>query len=303
MCPQVAMIQCIFYPDYAEYLQNNIAENLKHYIDPAYDWKVAAGESIKELDFEQPDLSGMMDYAESKKAVDDFYAAKILYEAYRGILTPLQAAQSHFWQYLSHVVLYPYMRKRWPEINNPNCPASYISEHWFYGQGLIRNWLEGMYWSVRNTVIENEDGTLDYKYTKLLFSIQKLRDRGIAAATYIFSNPELVRGILDFYFDELGKAEKGEDSVFDKYFEYRTDKCIQLINKLGGVVELSILTSKDIYSFLEENRDVIKNVGDRKKEKKLRDEAQASAATTSTMVKPQNVSKKDKPKKRKHKKR
>ena len=160
-----------------------------------------------------------------------------------------------------------------------------------------------MYWSVRNTVIENEDGTLDYKYTKLLFSIQKRRDRGIAAATYIFCTPELVRGILDFYFDELGKAEKGEDSVFDKYFEYRTDKCIQLINKLGGVVELSILTAKDIYSFLEENRDVIKNVGDRKKEKKLRDEAQASAATASTMVKPQKVSMKNKPKKRKHKKR
>lgn len=276
------MVQCVFYPDYAEGLQSNVTENLQHYIDPSYDWKLAAGDNVKELDFEQPDLSGMMEFAESKKAVDDFYAAKILYEAYRGILTPLLAAQSHFWQYLSHVVLYPYMRKRWPEINNPDCRDSYISEHWFYEQGLIRNWLEGMYWSVRNTVIENEDGTLDYKYTKLLFSIQKLRDRGIAAATYIFSNPELVRGILDFYFDELGKAERGEDTVFDKYFEYRTDKCIQLINKLGGVVELSILTSKDIYSFLEENRDVIKSVGDRKKEKKLRDVAHAAASAASS---------------------
>ena len=158
-----------------------------------------------------------------------------------------------------------------------------------------------MYWSVHNTVIVNEDGTLDYKYTKLLFSIQKLRDRGIAAATYIFSNPVLVRGILDFYIDELGKAEKGEDTVFDKYFEYRTDKCIQLINKLGGVVELSMLTSKDIYNFLEENREVIKNVGDRKKEKKLREEAQA--ATTTPRKPAQQASKKHKHKKNKHKKR
>lgn len=299
------MKQCIFHPDYAEYLQNNVAENLKYYIDPSFDWKQAAGDNVRELEFEQPDLSGMMEYAESKKAVDDFYAAKILFESYRGLLTPLQAAQSHFWQYLSHVILYPYMRKRWPEIDNPDCRASYISEHWFYEQGLIRNWLEGMYWSVRNTVIENEDGTLDYKYTKLLFSIQKLRDRGIAAATYIFSNPELVRGILDFYFDELGKAERGEDTVFDKYFEYRTDKCIQLINKLGGVVELSMLTSKDIYSFLEENRDVIKSVGDRKKEKKLRDEAQAAAvAVSSVSSKPApKAEKKKKHKKHKHKKR
>jgi hypothetical protein len=297
------MLQGIFIPSYAEFLQANVSENLKYYIDPSHDWKLAAGDNVKELDFEQPDLSGMMEFAESKKAVDDFYAAKILFEAYRGVLTPLLAAQSHFWQYLSHVVLYPYMRKRWPEIDNPDCRASYISEHWFYEQGLIRNWLEGMYWSVHNTVIENEDGTLDYKYTRLLFSIQKLRDRGIAAATYIFSNPILVRGILDFYFDELDKAEKGEETVFDKYFEYRTDKCIQLINKLGGVVELSMLTSEDIYNFLEENRDVIKSVGDRKKEKKLRDEAQAAFENASPDSPVQGTSKKSKHKKSKHRRR
>lgn len=297
------MKQGIFLPSYAEFLQANIAENLPKYTDPSFDWRQAAGDFIQERDFEQPDLSGMMEFAESKKAVDDFYAAKILYEAYRGILTPLLAAQSHFWLYLSHVVLYPYMRKRWPEINNPDCPASYIAEHWFYGQGLIRNWLEGLYWSVHNTVIVNEDGTLDYKYTKLIFSIQKLRDRGIAAATYIFSNPVLVRGILDFYFDELEKAEKGEDTVFDKYFEYRTDKCIQLINKLGGVVELSMLSSKDIYNFLEENRDIIKSVGDRKKEKKLRDEAQAASNTASASTQQTQSSNKHKHKKHKHKRR
>lgn len=301
------MKQGIFLPAYAETLQANVEENLRYYIDPLHDWKKAAGDNIQELDFDQPDLSGMMKYANTNKAVDDFYAAQILYEAYKDILSPLKAAQSHFWQYLSHVVLYDYMRARWPEINDPNCRASYISEHWFYGQGLIRNWLEGMYWSVRNTVIENEDGTLDYKYTKLLFSIQKLRDRGIAAATYIFSNPVLVRGILDFYFDELGKADRGEDSVFDKYFEYRTDKCIQLINKLGGVVELSMLTSQDIYNFLEENRDVIKSVGDRKKEKKLREEALAAAAASTSTISDDKQSrkpeKKKKHKKHKHKKR
>lgn len=299
------MIQEIFTPAYAETLQANVSENLKYYTDPTYDWKQAAGDNVKSLDFEQPDLSGMMEYADSKKAVDDFYAAQILYEAYRNVLTPLLAAQSHFWQYLSHVVLYPYMRKRWPEINNSDCHASYISEHWFYEQGLIRNWLEGLYWSVHNTVIVNPDGTLDYKYTKLLFSIQKLRDRGIAAATYIFSNRVLVRGILDFYIDELGKAERNEDTVFDKYFEYRTDKCIQLINKLGGVVELSALSSEDIYRFLEDNREIIKNVGDRKKEKKLRDEAQAAAMSGApVMTAPKTApSKKHKHKKHKHKKR
>ena len=297
------MKQCIFLPSYSEFLQANVAENLKYYTDQSFDWKESAKDNIRELDFDQPALSGMMTYAESTKAVDDFYAAKTLYDAYKDVLTPLLAAQSHFWQYLSHVVLYQYMRTRWPEINNPDCPASYISEHWFYGQGLIRNWLEGMYWSVHNTVIENEDGTLDYKYTRLLFSIQKLRDRGIAAATYIFSNPVLVRGILDFYFDELEKVERKEDSVFDKYFEYRTDKCIQLINKLGGALELSILSSEDIYNFLKDNREVIKNVGDRKKEKKIKDEAQAALASTISSAIQKQARGKDKHKKHKQKRR
>ena len=86
------------------------------------------------------------------------------------------------------------------------------------------------------------------------------------------SNPALVRGMLKFYMDELKKKE--EDTVFDKFFEYRTDKCIQLVNKLGGVVDLSTYTESDIYKFLDSNREYIKSVGDRKKEKKKREAAQ-----------------------------
>lgn len=275
------MKQKIFTPQYASMLNDNVEENLSKYLDAYFDWEQDAGDQIRELDFEQPDLSEMLNFTASKRAVDDGQAAKILYEAYMDHLSPLQAAQKHFWQYLSHVVLKDYMRARWERVNDVDCPASYIQEHWFYSQGRIRNWLEGMYWSVFCTVIKNEDGTLDYTYTDFLFSIQKLRDRGIGAATYVMSNPNVVHGMLDFYMDELEKKEKGEDTVFDKYFEYRTDECIQLINKLGGVVELSSLSRDDIYNYLNDSRDYIKSVGDRKKEKKLRDEAAAAAAETS----------------------
>lgn len=148
-----------------------------------------------------------------------------------------------------------------------------IDEHWFYRQGKIRNWLEGLYWSFKCTAIKKEDGSYDYTYTQFLFSIQKLRDRGIGAATYVMSNPASVMGILRFYMDELAKKEKDPDSsVFDKHFEYRTDKCIQLINNLGGVIDLATYTEEDFYNFLNDNREYIKNVGDRKKEKKEREE-------------------------------
>lgn len=152
----------------------------------------------------------------------------------------------------------------------------------------MRNWLEGLYWSVKCSVIEKEDGTLDYTYTDMLFSIQKIRDRGLAAAPYIISNKEAVIGILKFYMNE---KDKGEAGVFDKYFEYRTDKCIQLINKLGGSIELAEYNSDDFFAFLDANRDYIKSVGDRKKEKAERD-AQNGVSNNSSKKKKKHRNKK-----------
>jgi hypothetical protein len=158
-----------------------------------------------------------------------------------------------------------------------------------------------MFWSVYCTVIENEDGSLDYRHTEFLFSIQKLRDRGIGAATYVISSPPVVQGMLSFYMDELAKNERGEDSVFDKYFEYRTDKCIQLVNKLGGVVELGTLSKEEVYNFLNDNREYIKSIGDRKKEKKLRDQAAAEQAAAEGHANPASKTSKTNKKKRKRK--
>ena len=273
------MKQRIFTPQYSEYLESNINENIAKYNNPDFIWEEEAKsqDAIRELSFEQPDLSGMMEYADNSRATNDFYAGKILFEGYDH-LTSLNAAQSHFWHYLSHVVLYKYMCTRWSKNDGSQLTYNNINEHWFYGQGRIRNWLEGLYWSFKCTAIKQDDGNYDYTYTKFLFSIQKLRDRGIGAATYVMSNPEAVRGILRFYMDELEK--KGSDlesSVFDKHFEYRTDKCIQLINKLGGVIDIGAYSEDDFYRFLDDNREYIKSVGDRKKEKKERDEQLAAA--------------------------
>lgn len=287
------MKQRIFTPIFCEDLVSNINENLSKYNNPDYSWEEEAKsqDAIREIDFEQPDLTGMMEFADNSLAVNDFNAGRILFESYEH-LTPLHAAQSHFWFYLSHVVLYKYMCTRWAKDDGTQLTYNNVNEHWFYGQGRIRNWLEGLYWSFKCTAIKQEDGSYDYTYTKFLFSIQKLRDRGIGAATYVMSNPTAVHGILRFYMDELEKKESNPElSVFDKHFEYRTDKCIQLINKLGGVIDIGTYTEDDFYKFLDDNREYIKSVGDRKKEKKERDEAMSAAG-----IKPK------KSKKKKHKK-
>ena len=95
--------------------------------------------------------------------------------------------------------------------------------------------------------------------------------------------------------DELEKSESNpEASVFDKYFEYRTDKCIQLINKLGGVIDIGAYSEEDFYKFLNDNREYIKSVGDRKKEKKERDEAMAAAGIAPKKKKKHKKNKKHK---------
>ena len=93
------MKQTIFTPEFAEVLRNHVQDNLTHYLDPAFMWREEAEkhDGLYETDLEQPDLSGMLAYADSKKSTDDFEAGKILFEAFKD-LTPMQAAQSHFHQ-------------------------------------------------------------------------------------------------------------------------------------------------------------------------------------------------------------
>lgn len=295
------MKQIIFTPEFAERLRYHVADNLPHYLDPTFSWKKEAEkfDGLHETDIEHPDLSGMLAYAESKTSADDFEAGKILFEAFKD-LTPMQAALSHFWQYLSHVDLYEYMRKRWNKVDEQDCDPNYIAEHWFYKQN--RNWLEGLYWSFKNTVQIREDGSIDYTYTKFLFREQNLRNRGIMPSATVFRNPVALKGVLRFCIDEIEKKERGEDTVFDKYLEYRITAprgVVQLVNKLAGVIEAAAYTSQDFYDFLMASRDIIKSQGDRKKEKKERDEKLAAAGIVATKKKKSKKDKKNKKRKRK----
>ena len=290
------MKQVIFTPEFTDKLRYHVKDNLARYLDPTFNWRKEAEmyDGLYETDFEQPDLSGMLVYADSKTSTDDFEAGKILFEAFKE-LTPMQAAQSHFWQYLSHVDLYEYMRRRWSKVNEKDCDPNYIAEHWFYKQN--RNWLEGLYWSFKNTIQFREDGSLDYTYTKFLFKEQNLRNRGIMPSATVFRNPEALKGVLQFCIEELDKKERGEDTVFDKYFEYRITApkgVVQLVNKLSGVIEASVYTSQDFYDFLVASREIIKSQGDRKKEKREREKAKSDAGISPKKRKKQKKNKRHK---------
>lgn len=286
------MKQKVFTPTYVDDLKDRVAENMAKYRDPNYSWETDANTEIRELEFEAPDLSAMTSFSRANTD-DDFEAAKILFLAYKD-LSPLEASHRNLWQYLSHVTLYDYMHKRWHDVEKEDCAVSYVEEHWFYKQN--RNWLEGLYWSVKCSVLVDDNGEYDFKYTKILFSDQNIRNRGIMAAPYVCSNPNAMRGVFRFVDEELQKKERGEDTVFNLYYEYRFQQgIIQAINKLGGVVELGAFTEQDFYDFLQDNRDVIKSYGDRKKERKERLAQMEAAGIT--------LPKKSKNKKRKKRRR
>lgn len=70
------MKQKIFTKDYSEMLKSSVEENMGYYRDPEFSWEAAAGNNVKELDFDQPDLSGMMQYAETNDSKVDLFAAQ-----------------------------------------------------------------------------------------------------------------------------------------------------------------------------------------------------------------------------------
>lgn len=76
------MKQKAFTPIFADNLRSKVGENIAKYNNPDYLWANEAKEAdaMIELDFEEPDLSGMMDYADNSLAKNDFFAGKILFE-------------------------------------------------------------------------------------------------------------------------------------------------------------------------------------------------------------------------------
>ena len=264
------MKQKQFKSEFADTLKTSIRENISNYQSDAF---AVPEKMVEDTTFEHPEglLAAMMPYA-TNESKTEYYAAIALYKAFSD-LTPLQASYKPFWLYLSHVDLFPYMQKRWPDIRrtdmDPEDYESYVIDHWFH-PSPIRNQLEGLYWMVRQTVQKKDDGEFDFTFTEFLFSRRKLGNRGVAAS-YLFRNSKVVKGILKFYMDK-------EDTLLTPHFEEKTDYCIQLMNRKGAVSELSLWNEDDVYNFLDEHSDEISKIIDRKVQKRI--DAENAAANT-----------------------
>lgn len=174
----------------------------------------------------------------------EFEAAVHLYEGYKSI-SPLLASTENFWVYLTHTELLPYCQKRWPKVMSGDASKDYILDHWFFSsQGMMRNTLASLWWSVYFSVDESRENP--YELTEVLFKNYSFRVIWFAIFLRIKNG---LLGVLEFIKDNM--------PLFSKNFEIRGRYLAQYINRLGAVRNLSYLPKEFFYAECEKIKDNI----------------------------------------------
>lgn len=193
-----------------------------------------------------PNIEATPDLVSHLDSNDDFKTAVQLYEAFQK-LEPIQASDERLWVYLSHVDLYPYMIKRWDEVNlrKANNSSKYILDHWFLNSSaqssLLRHALAGLWWSVYLSVDESR-GEKKYDLTKILFRQLDFPTRTLG--TYkLGRHKEAVIGILEFI--------QENEELFKSKFEDKTRFVTKYLNVVGGVKPISYYDRNFFKSELE----------------------------------------------------
>lgn len=159
-------------------------------------------------------------------AETDGEAAKALFRAYAR-LTPVQAAYDPFWVYLSHVDLYGFVRRRWPDIETDKRPSNYVKEHWF-GKDIMQS-LSGWWWTVYYTVGEDKE---DFTLTDFLFNRREDLRQNLGTSA-LFRHRPFTRALLSFLIDN--------DDITKESQIPRCRFIIQYFNRQGAIKQLAVM--------------------------------------------------------------
>ncbi len=171
----------------------------------------------------------------------DFQNSKIIFEAYKDKLNPIQASDLRFWSYLTHVVHWDYMYTRW-KIDAPDEDDSgaddekkspqekvitRIKTHYFFGasqgKSFVRQGISRLFWGAYLTYDENSDNP--YEFTEYFFSKQDIfqsitersyaRNRVLVLATLkeLKKHPDLSRSDIRLFLSKLNQT--GAITVLD----------------------------------------------------------------------------------------
>ena len=259
----MATYQRIFSDRYSEELKRSVLklESLDKYNCDGCPFEVDNNNSIIMTRIEHPDgLNKELVKYTNATAGDDFQAAKLLFEAY-GKIPLLLASHAPFWECLSHIDLYDYMRLRWPKATIEDQTSKeqlkkYIIDHWFYS-GQNGQWLAGLWWSVKLTYRETRDDP--YELTRVLFKNQDWRGRTGGPST-VFRHQPAADAIIEF-------VQKHEKDVFRGDFNGKSRYMMKYLNRVGGSKELMYMDKQFFVDLLERKAHDIEHNYDEKSRK------------------------------------
>lgn len=226
-------LQKVFTQAYTEELRTHI--DPQNYKGDAFIYDNSQVKTLMRVRHDDGLAKFMVDHAES-----DFDCAIALFEAFKGI-SPVFAQEERLWVYLSHVDLYPYLKKRWPLPEKDDKQFNHVRDHWFRGaNSMIRGSLVGLWWAVYCTVdYDRED---QYELTRILFSNYSFRTT-FFGSTELFWYKEATKGILEFLVDN--------PEIVNQNFENRCLFITKYFNQLGGTKQLASLDKEYFYKECE----------------------------------------------------
>jgi len=218
-------------------LKANIVGNMKRYLEDE-EWveKYYSGTAwdlesnidwVRPVELKLPDENGLYDLENTK----------LLYTNLKH-LSLGQATDERLWAYMTHLVYWRYMRKRWP-LKGKESPEVYLRERYFFGsnrdRALVRNGLARLWWY--GYVSYDSKRENPYELTgALLFTLdiaQSLLERSFSR------NENIARGIL-----KVLAGWRAEKHSMPRRDTFRF--IMQHLNRLGGVTVLDALSEESI---------------------------------------------------------
>lgn len=242
-------------------LQKDIADNLEKYQSSSrwIDQYFIAKEAPKyyfETGIEVPDYELVLGGPET-----DFQNAKIVFEAFKGKLNPVQASDLRLWAYLAHVQHWDYMYRRW-KIDVPDAEDELddgkksprdkvldrVKVRYFFGasrgKAFVRQGIARLYWSAYLTYDESNPNP--YEFTEFFFSKQDIftsitersyaRNKTLVLATLkeLKKHPNLSRDDIRLFLAKLNQA--GAITVLDFLDAQQASQlCEKLMNEVYNV--------------------------------------------------------------------
>lgn len=195
---------------------------------------------VIKCNYERP--VGLLDRMLACNANDLFGPAKELYEAYSN-LTGIQATYDPFWMYLSLVDLYPYVIRQHP--NPQEYKSQYALNHFMVCKYTAYN-LRGLWWSIKMTVRNNADGSLDYSLSEFFLNRHSQLTQSLSESQ-LFRCREVVLGVVEYFYEHDDDCHR---DIINEALKY--------LNMLGSIKQLACLPPSYFKNLLLEQVPVIK---------------------------------------------